>query len=186
MRFKGTLALLILCAAFGSYLYLYEIKGGEKREKSQQEEKQVWKIESKSIEQMNLVFPDSRATAVRTSEKEWKITVLRELDADSDELDRLAGSAADISRESVLEPNAADLSKFGLNPAEVSLQLKTKDGKGVLIHFTPEDHKRLNVASWKPGQKIEVLGADSSNPNMPWLVNCLPSRASGYATRVSP
>ena len=33
MRFKGTLVLLLLCAGFGGFLYFYEIKGGEKREK---------------------------------------------------------------------------------------------------------------------------------------------------------
>ena len=135
MRFKGTLLLVILCAGFGSYLYFYEIKGGEKREKAKQEEKQIWKVESNTIQQMDLVFPDSRITAVRTGEKEWKIIVPRELEADSEELNRLASSSADLSRDSVVDPNASDLSKFGLNPAEASVQIKTKDGKEYKIRF---------------------------------------------------
>jgi len=135
VRFKGTLLLVILCAGFGSYLYFYEIKGGEKREKAKQEEKQIWKVESNTIQQMDLVFPDSRITAVRTGEKEWKIIAPRELEADSEELNRLASSSADLSRDSVVDPNASDLSKFGLNPAEAGVQIKTKDGKEYKIRF---------------------------------------------------
>ncbi len=135
MRFKGTLVLLMLCAGFGSYLYYYEIKGGEKREKAKQEEKQIWKVESGAIQQIDLIFPDSRLTAVRIGEKEWKITAPRDLEADSEELNRLASSAADISRDSIVEPSASDLTKFGLNPAEVGLQFKTKDGKEYKIRF---------------------------------------------------
>ena len=59
----------------------------------------------------------------------------RALDADSDELNRLASSAADMSRESVIEPNASDLAKFGLNPAEATLSFKMKDGAERKIRF---------------------------------------------------
>jgi hypothetical protein len=57
---------------------------------------------------------------------------------------------------------------------KTGLYLKTQTGKGVLIQFKEADYRRLKVADWKPGQKIEVLGGDSSNPGNPWLVNCLP------------
>src|SRR5216117_2979086 len=135
MRFKGTLVLLLLCASFGGFLYFYEIKGGEKREKAKQEEKQLWKVESGAIQQIELLYPDQRVTGVRTGEKQWKIAFPRELEADSEEFNRLASSAADISRESVVEANAADLSQFGLQPAEISLQFKTKDGKEYKVRF---------------------------------------------------
>jgi len=135
MRFRGTLALLVICAALGSYVYFYEIKGGEKRERAKQEENRLWKYESGNIQQIDLIFPDQHITGVRTGEKEWKVTAPRALDADSEEFNRLAGSAADMSRESVVEPSAADLGAFHLNPAEVSLQFKTKDGQERKIRF---------------------------------------------------
>ena len=58
MRFKGTLVLLIAVVALGSYIYFYEIKGGEKREKAKEAESQFWKIEDKDIQQMELIFGD--------------------------------------------------------------------------------------------------------------------------------
>jgi Domain of unknown function (DUF4340) len=135
MRFKGTLLLLLICAGLGAFVYYYEIRGGEQREKAKQEEKQLWKLESNNIQQIDLIVPDQQVTAVRTGEKEWKLTAPRALEADSDELNRLASSAADMSRESVIEPNASDLSKFGLNPAEVTLHFKMKDGTERKIRF---------------------------------------------------
>jgi len=135
MRFRGTILLLLLCAGVAGYLYFYEIKGGEKREKAKQEENRIWKVDSNSIQQIDLITPEERLTALRTGEKTWKLTAPRALDADADELNRIAGSAAEINRESVLEPNATDLSRFGLNPAQVSLQFKTKDGKEYKIRF---------------------------------------------------
>ena len=129
MRFRGTLILLAVCIAFGGYLYFYEIKGGEQREKAKQEENRLWKVDASSIQEINLTFPDRQIASVRSGDKGWKITAPRPLEADSGELDRLASSAADMSRESVIEQKAADLARFGLNPAQVTLEFKTKDGK---------------------------------------------------------
>lgn len=135
MRFRGTLVLLIICAALGGYLYFYEIKGGEKREKAKQEENRLWKLESNTIQQIELISPTQHITAVRSGDKEWRITSPRPLDADSDELNRIASSAADMSRESVLEANATDQAKFGLKPAHTDLEFRTKDGKEYKISF---------------------------------------------------
>lgn len=135
MRFKGTLLLLVLCAGLGAFLYFYEIKGGEKRDKAKQEEKVVWKVPADDVQQLDLITPDLHLTAVRSADKQWQITAPRPLDADADELNRLVTSAADISREEIVEENAAALAPFGLDPAQSTISLKTKDGKDYAIRF---------------------------------------------------
>jgi hypothetical protein len=60
-----------------------------------------------------------------------------------------------------------------IDASKSGLFLKTQTGKA-LIHFSPEEYRRLGVASWQPGQRIEVIGMDSSNAGLGWLVNCLP------------
>jgi hypothetical protein len=156
MRFRGTLALLITCALLGGYLYFYEYKGGEKRDKAKQEENRLWKLESNSIQQIDLVSPTQHITAVRSGDKEWKITSPRSLDADSDEINRIASSAADISRESVLETNTTDLSRFGLKPAQTGLDFKTKDGKEYKIDFGIKNPTGNSNYATIPG-KNEIL-----------------------------
>jgi hypothetical protein len=136
MRFKGTFILLLLCIGLGAYVYFYEIKGGEKREKEKEAENQVWKLDSSDIQQIEIRTASSdRITARRSGEKDWMITAPRSYDADSDELNRVATSASNLRREGVVEENAGNLSKFGLSPARVSLTVKIKSGKEYRIDF---------------------------------------------------
>lgn len=135
MRFRGTLILLAVGLLLGGYVYFYEIKGGEQRQKAKEAENQIWKFEAAGIQQIDLISQGQQITAVRRNEKEWGLTLPKTLDADSDELNRLANSASNIRRESVVEPNATDLSKFGLSPARSSLNVKMKTGKEYRIEF---------------------------------------------------
>jgi len=135
MRFKGTFILLIICLGLGAFLYFYEIKGGDERSKAKDQEKVVWKVPVDDVQQLDLANSDQHITAVRTGDRQWKITNPRSLDADSDALNQMAGSAADISREDVVEEHATNLAPFGLDPARMTLSVKTKDGKVHEIRF---------------------------------------------------
>lgn len=128
MRFKGTLVLLALCAGLGAYLYFYEFKGGERREKAKEAEAQVWKLDAKDVAQIDLTTPDRNISATRAGGK-WTIIAPRAFQADSDELNRIAHAASNIRREGVVETNAASLSRFGLDPAVLTLRVRTADGK---------------------------------------------------------
>jgi hypothetical protein len=135
MRFRGTLILIVICAAFGAYLYFYEIQGGEKREKAKKEENQVWNVDSSAIQQIDLTTESGPVSVARTSDKDWKIIAPRSLDADAAGLDTIARSAAIINRESVVEMNVGDLTRFGLQPPRATLRFKTKEGKEYSILF---------------------------------------------------
>ncbi len=163
MRFKGTFVLLIVCLLLGGYVYFYEIKGGEKREKAKEAGNQVWKLESNDIRQIDLLSSNQHITAVRQGESNWALTSPRALDADSDELNGLANSASNIQRESVLESNAADLAKFGLSPAKSGLRLKTKAGREYAIDFGNSNPTGSSTYATVPGGR-EVFLVSSSVP----------------------
>jgi hypothetical protein len=161
MRFKGTLVLLAVCLLLGGYVYFYEIKGGEKREKAKEAENQVWKFEGKDISRIDLVSPTQTVTAVRQNEKDWALTSPKAYDADSDELNQLANSASNIRRESVVEANAADLAKFGLSPAQSSLRVKTYGGKEYAIDFGANNPTGSSAYAMIPGTKEVFLVSTS-------------------------
>jgi hypothetical protein len=162
MRFKGTLVLLIVVLALGAFIYFYEIKGGEQREKAKESENQIWKIEDKNIQQLDLSSGGQHVTAMRKSDKQWILTAPQTLDADSEELDRLARSTATLRRESIVEQNAHDLAKFGLNPAQTSLKFKTKDGKDFGIDFGNNNPTGSFAYASLPGQKVVFLVSSSA------------------------
>src|SRR5512147_473002 len=109
MRFKGTLVLLLLCVGVGAFLYFYEIKGGEQRDKAKEAEKVIWRVPGDDVQQMDLITQGQHITAVRAADKQWRITAPRAVDADGDELNRVVSSASDITREDIVEDNAANL-----------------------------------------------------------------------------
>jgi hypothetical protein len=156
MRFKGTFALLLICAGFGAYLYFYEMKSGTDSDAAKQEQSRIWKVDANSVQQIDIVSPEGQITAVRAGEKDWKITVPRPLEADSDEVNRLVTSASDLSRESLLESNAANLATFGLQPPRTTVELKTKDGKQYKILFGINNPTGNSTYATVPG-KNEVL-----------------------------
>ena len=136
MRFKGTLVLLIVVLALGGYIYFYEIKGGEQREKAKEPENQIWKFEDKNIQQMELSSPGQHITAVRKGEKEWILTAPQTLDADSDELEPPGRLRRPIYAAKVLsKQNAADLAKFGLNPAQIQPEIKNQRRQRIRHRF---------------------------------------------------
>lgn len=165
MRFKGTLILLIIVLALGAFIYFYEIKGGKQREKIKESENQIWKVEDKDIQQIEIFSSGQQFAAVRKGDKEWLLTVPKTLDADSEELDRLARSISTLRRENIVEENAADLSKFGLNPVQTGVKFKTRDGKEYAINFGNNNPTGSSAYASFPGQKVVFLisgGAASS------------------------
>ena len=175
MRFKGTLVLLIVVLALGGFIYFYEIKGGAQREKAKESESLIWKIEDKNIRQIELSSSGQHVAAVRKDEKEWVLTAPQTLNADSEEFDRLARAASALRRESIVEPNAADLTKFGLNPAQTSLKFKTKDGKDFAIDFGNNNPTGSFSYAAFPGQKgvflVSTSAANSFNKKVDDLRN---------------
>ena len=135
MRFKGTLILLLVCIGIGCFIYFYEIKGGEEREKAKEAESRFWMIESKDIQQIDLPAPEGQIVAVRKNKDEWIIQSPRRLEADSAELNRLADAAAEIKFESILEENDADPAKYGLDSDATGFKIKTGEDKEYEIRF---------------------------------------------------
>jgi hypothetical protein len=156
VRFKGTLILLIVCLGLVVYLY-YENKGGEQREKAKQAENQIWKLESSAIRRIDISTANQQITLVRGNQNVWSISAPRSLEGDSDEINRLANAASDLRRELIVEENSANLSKFGLNPPQSSLKLKTKEGKEFEIQIGRSNPTGNSIYAMLPGKKQVFL-----------------------------
>ncbi len=136
MRFKGTLILFLVCIGVGCFIYFYEIRGSEEREKAKEAENRFWMIESGDIQRIELSPPEGKIVAARKSQEEWAIeSPPRTLEADSEELNRLAERAAEIKYQSVLEESVTDPAKFGLSPAISGFKIQTKDETEYEVFF---------------------------------------------------
>ncbi|HSW38186.1 MAG TPA: DUF4340 domain-containing protein [Acidobacteriota bacterium] len=135
MRFRGTFFLLIACVVVIGALYFHE-KLGERREKAKDAETRLWDIDTpESIVRINLFSGELRIIAERRPENRWLLTAPQQYDADTEELNRLAGDAANLRRESIVETDSADPGRFGLRPAGSGIKLTLDDGREYELEF---------------------------------------------------
>src|SRR5438105_14178821 len=142
MKFKGTAILFLIFGLLGAYVYFFEVRGQEQRQKQEEAKKKTFQVDEKDITEISLIYPDRTITGVKKGNKQWEITSPAGIEADSDELQQLASNVPRIQREDTVEQNAQDLAPFGLKDPAVKVAAKTKDGKTLEISFGAENPKK--------------------------------------------
>lgn len=135
MRFKGTLALLVIFAALGGYVYYSDFYNKEERQKQEDAKKRLFGGEAQDIAELTLEYDGKTATAVRKGENEWQITSPAGLEADPDAWNQLATSFVQLQKDQVVSAEKTDLAPYGLEKPAIAVSAKVKDGaaQGVLI-----------------------------------------------------
>ncbi len=126
MRFRNTLIALGLFAGLGAFIYFYEYKGEEGREKAERAGKSVLNIERDAIGEIEIVKPDAAAVAVRREGDSWRMTRPVETRADNDRVDAIVSTLAGLEVDDTLSDVTADEKKqFGIDPpmARVSVRM---------------------------------------------------------------
>jgi hypothetical protein len=142
MKFKGTAILFLVFGLLGAYVYFFEVRGQEQRQKQEEAKKKTFQVDEKDINEISLVYPGRTITGVKKGDKQWEITSPAGVEADPDEWQQLASNVPRIEREDVVAQNAQDLTPFGLKDPTVKLTAKTKDGKTLEISFGAENPKK--------------------------------------------
>src|SRR6266850_1700466 len=126
MKFKGTAILFLIFGLLGAYVYFFEVRGQEQRQKQEAAKKKAFQVDEKDITEISLIYPDRTITGVKKGDRQWQITSPPGVEADSDEWEQLASNIPKIEREDAVAQNVQDLSQFGLKDPAVKLAAKTK------------------------------------------------------------
>ena len=129
MRFRNTLIALALFAGLFAFIYFYEYKGEEGREKAERAGKSVLNIEREAVGEIEIVKPDAPAVAVRKEGEAWRMTRPVETRADGDRVDAIVSTLAGLEVDDTLTDVTADEKKqFGMDPpmATVTIRLAPK------------------------------------------------------------
>lgn len=138
--FKGTLLLLAVFLAIGSYAYFVEFKGTEKKEELKaQNSKLFLNIKSEDINRIILTWAASRAVLVK-QDNAWHLTDTVQDLADPVAVETLLTAIKEESSEQVVkEGDGLDLKKFGLADPVGSVEVLTNTGTGAKIEFGSVD-----------------------------------------------
>jgi hypothetical protein len=142
MKFKGTAILLLIFGLLGAYVYFFEVRGQEQRQKQEEAKKKTFQVDEKDITEISLTYPDRTITGVKKGDKQWQITSPAGVEADPDEWQQLASNVPRIEHEDTVAQNPQDLAPFGLKDPAVKVSAKTKDGKTLEISFGAENPKK--------------------------------------------
>ncbi len=130
MRFRNTIILAVLVAAFGAYLYFVERPAIEQ----EAEEKKLVILDTDQVSKIQLDSPKGKIELTK-SDDTWKVTAPVTADADKLTVDNLLRAIRDAELKRTVEEKPEDLAKFGLAEPETKVLLTLNDGKTVKLEF---------------------------------------------------
>jgi hypothetical protein len=122
MKFKTTLILLAAFVALLAFVLFFESRNKGKKET---EEKLV-DLPSADVEKITLKKEDGTIAFKKDDQGNWLITEPLEAQADSSEVNRLAGDFSSLRIERVVEKQGGDLAKYEIPKEELTLWYKNR------------------------------------------------------------
>lgn len=163
MRFKGTLALLLVFAALGGYVYYSEFYNKEERQKQESAKKKLFGGEAKDVSEITLDYEGRSVTGVRKGDSNWEITNPAGLEADSDTWEQLASSFVGIQKDEVVSAQKTDLLPFGLDKPGIVVKSKLKSGTTSSILIGAENPKKtFNYAKLEATDEVFLISTADS------------------------
>jgi hypothetical protein len=91
---------------------------------------QILAIKPDQVKQIDIKRPTGESTSVRFNDKgKWEITSPKPLSADSTAVASLTSDLSNLNSDRLIDANATDLASYGLAPAQLEVDVATKDGK---------------------------------------------------------
>src|SRR3954447_10597322 len=109
----STGALAVLLAALGLYVYLVEVRGGEKQEREQQAVIHLFPFPADSATELVIERPGERIVC-RKSHAQWRILGPIQADGDDSTLNQIISDLAESKIDRTVTAHPADLANYGL------------------------------------------------------------------------
>lgn len=152
---KSTLALLIVLAGLGGYIYFVDAErpagGTEQRDK-------VFTVEAEKLQELR-VTTGGETSVLRKADGMWKMAEPAETDADQTEVTSLTSNLASLEVNRVVDENAADLAQYGLAPPVVEVAFKADGNVNGAIALGNKTPTSGDIYAVRPGEKKVFLVA---------------------------
>ncbi len=154
MRWQTTLVAALLLAAVGGFYYVYEVRLGPEREKTETRKRRIFTAETADVTAMALTRPDGAVKATREGEG-WQLLEPVKAKGDRGPIEEtiLTVVGAKMDREIDAAPKA--LADFGLDAPVAEVDLTLKDGK----------HATLQLGAKSP-TGVWVYAKERDKPNV--------------------
>ena len=124
---RSTIALLVLLAGIGGYIYFVESKRDPAA--ADAKAKAFAELVPDSIEEIRIKNADGETSRVVKSGDKWQLVEPNKADADTGVVGTVTSNLSTLEVQRVVDENPTDLKQYGLEPARIDLSFRRKDQK---------------------------------------------------------
>jgi hypothetical protein len=133
---KSTLALIVVLAGLGAYIYFVTWKQPADSSTGKKQEKVFASLESDKIEEIKVSSVSGESTTLKKDNGAWQMTQPSAVKADDSEVSAIASALSSIEMTRVVDENPTNLNDYGLSNPRIVLDFKAagdKDYRKLLI-----------------------------------------------------
>src|SRR3989449_4467228 len=130
MRWQTTAVLAAILIALGVFYYVYEVRLGPEREKTEGRKGRVFAVEAADVIEVEIKRPDSTVKAKRDGDG-WQLLEPVKARGDRTPIDETVNSVVTARMDREIEANPKAPGDFGLDKAAAEVTLRLKDGKQI-------------------------------------------------------
>jgi hypothetical protein len=128
MRWQTTAVLAAILIALGAFYYVYEVRMGPEREKTEGRKGRVFTVEPADVTELEIKRTDSTVKLKRESDG-WQILAPVNARGDRGPIDETVTSIVTARMDREIEADPKSLGDFGLDRPAAEITLRLKDGK---------------------------------------------------------
>src|SRR5213594_334910 len=130
MRWQTTAVLAAILIALGAFYYVYEVRLGPEREKTEGRKGRVFATEAGDVTAVEIKRTDSVVKLKREGDG-WQVLEPVKARGDRGPIDETVTSVVTARMDREIEANPKTLGDFGLDRPAVEVTLRLKDGKQI-------------------------------------------------------
>lgn len=162
MKLVKTLILFIILAILASYVYFYEIKGGQEREKTKQLEDQVFNFEKDSVKTIE-IRSALQQYYFEKNQDGWQILKPVQTDGEASTLDGLVNTLKNLKKIREFGIKKDELKDYGLVGRSTLVILTFTNGTRDSVRFGDETPVGSNVFANKIDTLVFMVAAYTKN-----------------------
>lgn len=162
MKFKTNLVLLAIVAALGSFVFFYEIKGGEERQKEAEKSKELLSFQQSAATRLVIERPDT-TLVLQEKDGDWVLTAPVADMTDKQAVERYLRNLQETKRERVVVDSAdaagdaGVAARYGLDAPRLRVLLETEDGLLDTVVFGKDTPTERYTYAQQRGPNPEVF-----------------------------
>jgi len=160
MRWQTTAVLAVILIALGAFYYVYEVRMGPEREKTEGRKGRVFAVEPADVAEVELKRTDSTVTLKREGDV-WQILAPVKARGDRGPIDETVTSIVTARMDREIEADPKALGDFGLDRPAAEATLKLKDGKQIGLILGAKSPTGVWVYAREAGKPAVFVVGDS-------------------------